>query len=317
MYDIIIIGGGPAGLSAGLYAARSKKKTLIIEKGIEGGQIAETTNVENYPGIDAIDGVELGKRMADQAKKFGAEIVMDEVEDIELEGKVKKIKGHVDSYEAKAVIIATGASPREIGAPGEKEYKGRGVSYCSTCDAAFYEDETVYVVGGGDSAVQEAIFITNFAKKVYIIHRRDELRASKVLQEKAFKNDKIDFIWNTTVKEIKGDKIVNEMILKDTKTGEERSIKADDPFGIFVFIGYVPKTDMFKGKVDLTDDGYIKTDEEMRTNVLGVFAAGDIRKKTVRQVVNAAGDGAVAAMNAQKYIDEEEGNLYEGFKENK
>lgn len=317
MYDIIIIGGGPAGLSAGLYAARSKKKTLIIEKGIEGGQIAETTQVENYPGIDVIDGVELGKRMADQAKKFGAKIVMDEVVDMDLEGEVKKIKCYIDSYEAKAVIIATGASPRPIGAPGEKEYKGRGVSYCSTCDAAFYEGETVYVVGGGDSAVQEAIFITNFAKKVYIIHRRDELRASKALQEKAFNNDKIDFIWNTTVKEIKGDKIVNEMILEDTKTGEVRSIKADEPFGIFVFIGYVPMTDMFKGKVELTSDGYIKTDDEMRTNVAGVFAAGDIRKKTVRQVVNAAGDGAVAAMNAQKYIDEEEGNLYEGFKENK
>ena len=317
MYDIIIVGGGPAGLTAGLYAARSKKKTLIIEKGIEGGQIAETTQVENYPGIDSIDGVELGKKMADQAKKFGAEIVMDQVEDMELDGEVKKIKCYVDSYEAKSVIIATGASPREIGAPGEKEYKGRGVSYCSTCDAAFYEDEVVYVVGGGDSAVQEALFITNFAKKVYIIHRRDELRASKVLQEQAFNNDKIDFIWNTTVKEIKGDKIVNEMILHDTKTGEDRSIKSDDPFGIFVFIGYIPSTEMFEGKVELTEDRYIKTDEEMRTNVPGVFAAGDIRKKTVRQVVNAAGDGAVAAMNAQKYVDELEGNLYEGFKENK
>lgn len=315
MYDIIIIGGGPAGLSAGLYAARSKKKTLIIEKGIEGGQIAETTNVENYPGIDSITGVELGKRMADQAKKFGAKIVMDEVVDIELEGEVKKIKGYIDSYEAKAIIIATGASPREINAPGEKEYKGRGVSYCSTCDAAFYEDETVYVVGGGDSAIQEALFITNFAKKVYIIHRRDELRATKALQEKAFNNEKIDFIWNSTVKEIRGDKIVTEMILKDTKTGEERSIKSDEPFGIFVFIGYIPKTEMFKGKVEITEDGYIKTDDEMRTNVRGVFAAGDIRKKSVRQVINAAGDGAVAAMNAQKYIDEEEGNLYEGFKE--
>ncbi|MBU5668338.1 thioredoxin-disulfide reductase [Peptoniphilus sp. MSJ-1] len=314
MYDIIIIGGGPAGLTAGLYAARSKKKTLIIEKGLEGGQIAETTNVENYPGIDCIEGAELGKKMAEQAKKFGAKIVMDEVTDVELDGEVKKIKGYIEDYEAKTVIIATGASPREIGAPGEKEYKGRGVSYCSTCDAAFYEDEDVYVVGGGDSAVQEAIFITNFAKKVYIIHRRDELRASKDLQEKAFNNDKIDFIWNSQVKEIKGDKIVNEMILENTKTGEEKSIKSDSPFGIFVFIGYIPQTDLFKDKVEITEDGYIKTDSEMRTNVPGVFAAGDIRQKTVRQVVNAAGDGAVAAMNAQKYIDEEEGNLYEGFK---
>ena len=184
MYDIIIIGGGPAGLTAGLYAARSKKKTLIIEKGIEGGQIAETTQVENYPGIDTIDGVELGKRMADQAKKFGAKIVMDEVENLELDGQVKKIKGHVDSYEAKAVIIATGASPREIGAPGEKEYKGRGVSYCSTCDAAFYEDETVYVVGGGDSAVQEAIFITNFAKKFTSFTEEMNLELQKFFKKK-------------------------------------------------------------------------------------------------------------------------------------
>jgi len=313
MYDIIIIGGGPAGLSAGLYAARSKKKTLIIEKGLEGGQIAETTTVENYPGIDKIEGAELGKKMAEQAKKYGAKIVMDEVTDIELEGEVKKVKGYIEDYEAKAIIIATGARPREIGAPGEKEYKGRGVSYCSTCDAAFYEDEDVYVVGGGDSAVQEAIFITNFAKKVCIIHRRDELRASKDLQEKAFNNDKIDFIWNSEVKEIKGDKIVNEMIIKNSNTGEEKSIKSDSPFGIFVFIGYIPMTDLFKDKLEITEDGYLKTDEEMRTSIPGVFAAGDIRQKTVRQVVNAAGDGAVAAMNAQKYIDEQEGNLYEGF----
>lgn len=314
MHDIIIIGGGPAGLTAGLYAARGKKDTLIIEKGIEGGQITETTGIENYPGIDQIDGAELGKKIADQAKKFGAKIVMDEVESVDLTGEVKKIKGYVDDYEAKTVIIATGANPRQIGAPGEDKYKGRGVSYCSLCDAAFYEGEDVYVVGGGDSAVQEAIFITNFAKKVYIIHRRDELRASKILQEKAFNNDKIDFIWNSEVVEIKGDKVVNELVLKNNQTGEERSIKSDDPFGIFVFIGYVPNTDIYKDQINISEDHYIITDEEMKTNVTGVFAAGDIRKKTVRQIVNAAGDGAIASINAQKYIDEAEGNLYEGFK---
>lgn len=315
MYDIIIIGGGPAGLTAGLYAARAKKKTLIIEKGIEGGQVAETTGIENYPGIDKIDGAELGMKMAEQAKNFGAKIVMDEVESVDLTGDVKKIKGTVDEYEAKSVIIATGANPREIGAPGEREYKGRGVSYCSICDAAFYEGEDVYVIGGGDSAVQEAIFITNFAKKVYIVHRRDELRASKDLQEKAFNNDKIDFIWNSEVVEIKGDKVVNEMILKNNKTGKTQSITSDDPFGIFVFIGYVPNTELFKDQINISDNGYIITDDEMKTNLPGVFAAGDIRNKTVRQIVNAAGDGAIASINAQKYIDEAEGNLYEGFKE--
>lgn len=317
MHDIIIIGGGPAGLTAGLYAARGKKDTLIIEKGIEGGQITETTGIENYPGIDKIDGAELGKKIADQAKKFGAKIVMDEVEAVDLRGEVKKIKGYIDDYEAKAVIIATGANPRQIGAPGEDKYKGRGVSYCSLCDAAFYEGEDVYVIGGGDSAVQEAIYITNFAKKVHIIHRRDELRASKILQEKAFNNDKIDFIWNSEVVEIKGEKVVNEIILKNNKTGEETSIKSDDPFGIFVFIGYAPNTEVYKDQINISEDNYIITDEEMKTNIPGVFAAGDIRQKTVRQIVNAAGDGAIASINAQKYIDEEEGNLYEGFKEQK
>lgn len=315
MYDIIIIGGGPAGLTAGLYAARAKKDTLIIEKGIEGGQVTETTGIENYPGIDKIDGTDLGKKMADQAKKFGAKIVMDEVDSVDLTGEVKKIKGFMDEYEAKAVIIATGANPRPIGAPGEKEFKGRGVSYCSLCDAAFYEGQDVYVIGGGDSAVQEALFITNFAKKVYIVHRRDELRASKDLQEKAFNNDRIEFIWNSEVVEIKGEKIVDEMILKNNQSGEVKSIKSDNPFGIFVFIGYVPNTDIYKDQINISDEKYIITDDEMRTNLPGVFAAGDIRQKTVRQIINAAGDGAIASINAQKYIDEAEGNLYEGFKE--
>lgn len=314
MYDIIILGAGPAGLSAGIYAARSHKKVLIIEKGIEGGLIAETTEVENYPGVEKINGMELGMLMAKQAKNFGAEIVMDEIQSVELEGEVKKVNCMLNNYEAKSVIIATGAYPREIGAKGEAEFKGRGVSYCATCDAAFYEDLEVYVVGGGDSAVEESLYITNFAKKVHIIHRRDSLRAAENIQKRAFENEKIDFIWDSEVVEIKGDKIANEIVIQNTKTGAQSTIKSDEPFGIFVFIGYIPNTALYKGQIDLDNLGYILTDDEMFTNIEGVFAAGDIRHKTIRQVVTAAGDGAIAAMNAQKYVDEKEGNLYEGFK---
>ncbi|MDO5715368.1 MAG: thioredoxin-disulfide reductase [Tissierellia bacterium] len=315
MYDIVILGGGPAGLSAGLYAARSHKKTLIIEKAMEGGQIAETVGVENYPGIETISGMELGMVMAKQVKNFGGEIVTDEIESVELKGKTKKIVGKFNEYKAKTVIVATGAHPREIGVPGEEEYKGKGISYCATCDAPFYEDLDVYVVGGGDSAVEEALYIANFAKQVYIIHRRDALRAAKNIQEQAFAHEKIDFIWDTVVEEIKGDKIADELVLRNVKSGEIRHITSEkEPFGIFVFIGYIPNTELFKDVLEL-EDGYIVTDDEMRTNIEGVYAAGDIRVKTIRQVVTAAGDGAIAAMNAQKYVDAMEGNLYEGFKE--
>ena len=317
MYDIIILGAGPAGLSAGIYGARSKKKVLIIEKAIDGGQMAETISIENYPGIDKISGAELGQKMAEQAKSFGAEIVSDQVESIDIKGDIKKIQGKLGTYEAKSLIIAQGSIPRPLGAKSEEKFKGKGISFCATCDAAFYEDLDVYVVGGGDAAIQEALFITNFAKKVHIIHRRDRLRAAQDIQERAFNNKKIDFIWDTCVDEVKGDKIANELVTRNLKTGEVKSIKSDEPFGIFVFIGYLPNTDLYKDILDLDDKGYIITDDEMRTKIDGVFAAGDIRKKTIRQVVTAAGDGAIAAMNAQKYVDEKEGNLYEGFKENK
>lgn len=317
MYDIIILGAGPAGLSAGIYGARSKKKVLIIEKAIDGGQMAETISIENYPGIDKISGAELGQKMAEQAKSFGAEIVSDQVESIDIKGDIKKIQGKLGTYEAKSLIIAQGSIPRPLGAKSEEKFKGKGISFCATCDAAFYEDLDVYVVGGGDAAIQEALFITNFAKKVHIIHRRDRLRAAQDIQERAFNNKKIDFIWDTCVDEVKGDKIANELVIRNLKTGEVKSIKSDEPFGIFVFIGYLPNTDLYKDILDLDDKGYIITDDEMRTKIDGVFAAGDIRKKTIRQVVTAAGDGAIAAMNAQKYVDEKEGNLYEGFKENK
>jgi len=307
IYDVIIIGAGPAGLSAGLYASRSRLKTLIIEKEKSGGQIVTTNEVENYPGsIENSSGPSLTARMVQQADEFGAERIIDTVLEVNLDDKIKTIKGEKNEYKAKAVIIATGAVPRPIGIPGEKELTGKGVSYCATCDGAFFTDLEVYVVGGGDAAVEEAIFLTKFARKVTIIHRRDELRAVKSIQEKAFKNEKIDFMWDSVVKEIKGDGLVSSMVVENTKTGEQTEVVADEDdgmFGIFVFIGYLPATEIFEGKVNM-ENGYIPTDAEMRTNVDGVFAAGDCRVKTVRQVVTATGDGAIAAIQAEKYISE-------------
>lgn len=307
IYDVIIIGAGPAGLSAGLYASRSRLKTLIIEKEKSGGQIVTTNEVENYPGsIENSSGPSLTARMVQQADEFGAKRIIDTVLEVNLDDKIKTIKGEKNEYKAKTVIIATGAVPRPIGIPGEKELTGKGVSYCATCDGAFFTDLEVYVVGGGDAAVEEAIFLTKFARKVTIIHRRDELRAVKSIQEKAFKNEKIDFMWDSVVKEIKGDGLVNSMVVENTKSGKQTEVVADEDdgmFGIFVFIGYLPATDIFEGKVEM-ENGYIPTDADMRTNIDGVFAAGDCRVKTVRQVVTATGDGAIAAIQAEKYISE-------------
>ncbi len=306
-YDIVIIGAGPAGLAAGLYAGRARMSTLIIEKEKDGGQIVQTAEIENYPGGLLEDsGPSLVARFAAQAEKFGCEKVLDTVQEVELDGPVKKIVCNKETYEAKAVIIASGASPSHIGCPGEAEFTGKGVSYCATCDAAFFEDFEVYVVGGGDAAVEEAMYLTKFARKVTIIHRRDELRAAKSIQEKAFKNEKLAFMWNSVIKEIKGDGLVNSMIVENTKTGEQTEIVADEEdgiFGIFVFIGFKPATAVFEGKVNM-EKGYIVTDQEMRTNVPGVYAAGDCRVKDLRQVITAASDGAIAAWQAARYIDE-------------
>ena len=306
-YDIVIIGAGPAGLAAGLYAGRARMSTLIIEKEKDGGQIVQTAEIENYPGGLLEDsGPSLVARFAAQAEKFGCEKVLDTVKEVELDGPVKKIVCNKETYEAKAVIIASGASPSHIGCPGEAEFTGKGVSYCATCDAAFFEDFEVYVVGGGDAAVEEAMYLTKFARKVTIIHRRDELRAAKSIQEKAFKNEKLAFMWNSVIKEIKGDGLVNSMIVENTKTGEQTEIVADEDdgiFGIFVFIGFKPATAVFEGKVNM-EKGYIVTDQEMRTNVPGVYAAGDCRVKDLRQVITAASDGAIAAWQAARYIDE-------------
>ena len=307
IYDVIIIGAGPAGLAAGLYAGRSRLSTLIIEKGQDGGQIAITNEIENYPGqsLGEESGPSLIARMTAQAEKFGAERVSDTVKELELEGEIKTIKCLKGEYQGKTVIIATGAHARPIGCKGEEEYKGKGISYCATCDANFFEDFEVYVVGGGDSAVEEAMYLTKFARKVTVIHRRDELRAAKSIQEKAFANDKLFFMWDTVVEEVGGDDIVEWMDVKNVKTGEITRVEADPEdgmFGVFGFIGTLPNSDIFKGIIDMDERGYIITDADMHTNIPGVYAVGDVRVKSLRQVVTAAADGAIAAVQAEKYL---------------
>ena len=306
IYDVIILGAGPAGLAAGLYAGRSRLSTLIIEKGQDGGQIAITDEIENYPGqnVEGESGPSLIARMTEQAKKFGAERVSDVIKSVELNGDVKKLVGNKGEYEAKCVIIATGAFPKPIGCENEGKFTGKGISFCATCDASFFEDFEVYVVGGGDSAVEEAMYLTKFARKVTIIHRRDELRAAKSIQEKAFANPKISFLWDTVVTKVDGDELLSSMTVKNVKTGEETVIEADEDdglFGLFGFIGYNPNSQLFEGMLEM-QNGYIVTDADMHTNIPGVFAAGDIRVKSLRQVVTAAADGAIAAMQAEHYI---------------
>ena len=314
IYDVVIIGGGPSGLTAALYNARARLKTVVLEKTKIGGQIALTHEIANFPGaIEGKDdkdpsGPALVKRMADQATKYGAEIHLSkDVKSIELEGKIKRVicsDGTV--YDSHAVICANGAQPRPIGCEGEKDLQGKGVSYCATCDGAFFEDLEVYVVGGGNSAVEEAEFITSFARKVTILQNLPHLTADEIAIEQAKKNPKIDYIFNTVIDEIRGDGLVESMVIRNTETGETTEILADEDdgtFGIFVFIGYIPNTDLYKGVLELDDWGYIKTKEDMSTSLPGVFASGDIRPKTLRQVITAAGDGATAAHSAQKYVE--------------
>lgn len=309
IYDVIVLGAGPAGLAAGLYAGRSRLSVLIIEKGQDGGQIAITDEIENYPGqVEGDSGPSLIARMTEQAKHFGAERVSDLIKSVELEGDVKKLVGAKGEYLAKTVIVATGAFPKPIGCQNEGKFVGKGISFCATCDAAFFEDFEVYVVGGGDSAVEEAMYLTKFARKVTIIHRRDQLRAAKSIQEKAFKNEKIAFMWDTVVDSVEGDEMLEAMVVKNVKTGELTRIEADPEdgiFGLFGFIGYNPNSALFEGILDM-DHGYIKTDENMHTNIEGVYAAGDIRVKSLRQVVTAAADGAIAAMQAEHYLANKE-----------
>jgi len=310
VYDVIILGAGPAGLTAGLYAGRSRLSTLIIEKGRDGGQITLTSEIENYPGqmLENEDGPSLIARMTAQAERFGAERVNDTIEKVELQGEIKKLVGWNGEYLGKTLIIATGAFPRPIGCKNEEEFMGRGISFCATCDAVFFEGLDVYVVGGGDAAVEEAMYLTKFARKVTVIHRRNELRAAKSIQEKAFRNPKISFLWDTVVEEVNGDDVLNRMTVRNVKTGEKTVIEADPAdgmFGMFGFIGMNPSSQLFEGVLDM-ENGYIRTDENMRTNVEGVFAAGDIRVKSLRQVITAAADGAIAAVQAEKYLEAKE-----------
>lgn len=309
LYDVIILGAGPAGLAAGLYAGRSRLSVLIIEKGPDGGQIATTDEIENYPGqmLEGETGPSLAARMAEQAVKFGAERISDYINEISFDGEVKTLKGSKGEYSAKNVIIATGAHTRPIGCKNEAEYVGRGISYCATCDANFFEGLEVYVVGGGDAAVEEAIYLTKFARKVTIIHRRDQLRAAKSIQEKAFANEKIAFMWDTVVEEVGGEMILQNMTVRNVKTGEVTMIHADENdgiFGIFGFTGNVPNTKLFENTgLEMDEKGYIPTDENMHTNLPGVFAAGDVRVKSLRQVVTAVADGAIAAVQVEHRLN--------------
>jgi len=308
LYDVIIIGGGPAGLSAGIYAGRGLLKTLIIERTKHGGQAAITNEIDNYPGADLEEtGPSLIAKMVKQAERFGVEFIADDITDAQLEGNEKVLTGDKGTYKAKTVIIASGAFPRLLGCKGEKELTGKGVSYCATCDAAFFEELEVYVVGGGDSAVQEALFIGRFARKITIIQNLSELTAAKSLQKKVFDDPKFSFVYDSVVEELKGEEgLLDTIIIKNEKTGELTEFNADEEdgtFGLFVFIGLIPRTEIFEGKVNM-DRGYFPTDENMRTNIPGVYAIGDCRIKPLRQVVTAAADGAIAAMDIEKLLSE-------------
>ena len=309
VYDVIIIGCGPAGLSAGIYAGRSRLSTLIIEKTKAGGQAAITSEIENYPGSEEEEtGPTLINKMVRQAERFGVQRLSDEVTAVDFAGDVKTVTGKKGEYRARAVIIASGAFPKLIGCKGEAEFTGKGVSYCATCDGAFFEDMEVFVVGAGDSAIQEALYLTRFARKVTIIYRkgRAEMRAAKSLLQKAFDHPKFSFVFHSVVQELRGETgILDTIVIRNTETGETSEFNADPEdgtFGLFVFIGFVPHTDIFNGAIDMAD-GYILTDENMRTTVPGVYAAGDCRAKTLRQVVTAAADGAIAAVHAEKYLE--------------
>ncbi|RMG61600.1 MAG: thioredoxin-disulfide reductase [Deltaproteobacteria bacterium] len=304
VHDLVIIGGGPAGLTAAIYASRGRLDTVVLERGVIGGQAAATEIIENYPGFpEPIEGPELMERFEAQAKRFGAKIEYGFVTEVDFSGDPKIVKTDTTEYRARTVIIATGAQPQKLGVPGEEELAGRGVSYCATCDGAFFKDAELAVVGGGDSAVEEGIFLTKFAKKVYIIHRRDKLRATAIIQERAFANDKIDFVWDSVVESINGKDAVESVTLKNVKTGEKKDLPVQ---GVFIYVGLVPQSQLFKGKVEIDERGYIVTDEFMRTSVPGVFAVGDVRRALGRQVATAVGDGCVAALMVEKYLSEQE-----------
>lgn len=298
-YDIVIIGAGPAGLAAGLYAARARRSTLLIERNVTGGQIALTAIIENYPGIEEIDGFELGQTMQRQAVKYGMEVAYANVTSLDRREGVHIVHTTEGDFSAKALIITGGADYNKLGVPGEERLTGKGVSYCATCDAAFFKDQVVAVVGGGDAAMDEGLFVTRYASKVYVIHRRGELRASAILQERAFAEPKMEFIWNTVVTEIEGVDAVERLKLHNVVTGEDSAL---DAAAIFIFIGHHPNSEYLRSYVKMDEGGHIYVNDWMETEVPGLFAAGDIRVNSARQVVSAAGDGATAAIRADHYI---------------
>ena len=298
-FDTIILGGGPAGLSAGIYSARGAVSTAIVDKNMFGGQPSNYLELENYPGFPIVGGYDLMEKIEEHADKFGIQkFPMQEIEKIDLISK--KIYTKEYEFSAKTIIIATGAQPMKLGVKGEKEFVGRGVSYCAVCDGAFYKNKVVAVIGGGNSAIEEAMYLTKFASKVFVVHRRNELRADKIIQERAFKNKKIEFVWNNVVKEINGENTVNSVVLEDVKTGKQTDLTVD---GIFPYIGIVPNTEDFNGQLMQDKKGFIITDETMATSINGVFAVGDVRNTPLRQVVTAVSDGAVGAVYAVKYLE--------------
>lgn len=300
-YDVIIIGGGPGGYTAALYAARANLSTLVLEKMSPGGQMATTDIVENYPGfVEGINGFDLGMQMKEGAERFGVKTRMKEVKSVDLISNPKLVQTKKDTFESKTVILATGAFPRELGLPNERELRGRGVSYCATCDGSFYRGKTVVIVGGGNTAVADAIFLAKICEKVYLVHRRDELRASKTYMDALEKTENIEFIWNSEVVEIEAEQFVTGVKVKNKKDDSIREVACD---GVFVAIGNVPNTELIQGQVELDEAGYVLADETTKTNIPGVFAVGDMRTKPLRQIVTAVADGAVASKFAEEFID--------------
>ena len=302
IYDVIIIGGGPSGMTSAIYSSRARLKTLLIEKAGCGGQIAITDNIENYPGFEqGINGFELATKMQTQATNFGTEFVYGEAVSFQLNDKIKKvILLDNKEYLAKTIIISSGASFKKLGIKGEQEFIGKGVSYCATCDGPFFRNKEIVVIGGGDSALQEALYLTKFAVKVNLIHRRNEFRAAKILQEKVFKEQKINVIFDSVVEEISGKDVLEQVTLKNIKTNTISQLSVN---GVFIFVGWTPNTNFLNNQLKLNKQGYIITDDKMNTSIEGVFACGDVREKTLRQVVTAAGDGAIAANSAQYYLE--------------
>jgi len=302
-YDVVIIGGGPAGLTAGLYAARSRLNSLLIEKGLVGGQIANAEVVENFPGFpDGVGGIEIGDLIHKQATKYGLKTTTAEVTSLEIKDGGKTVNTTEGNFGARAIIIAGGSQWQKLGVPGEEEFTGKGISYCATCDAPFFTGQSVAVVGGGDAAITEAMYLTKFAARVTVIHRRDQLRATRILQERAFAESKIEFLWDTTVDAVEGEDFVSKLKLNNVKTGGKSTLEVN---GVFIAIGFKPDTGYLRGIVPMDAAGHVVTNEKMETDIPGVYAAGDIRSNSGRQAITAAGDGATAAIYAEKYLSEQ------------